>query len=135
MQQLNHVRILIIDDHPLIRAATTILLQSCNRFEVIGEAPDGVTGIEMVRKHQPDIVLSDINMHPLNGIETTKILLANNPGLTVIGFSALPHAREEQDMLNAGAVGVISKSASRQEICQKIISLWSESVNKDQSVK
>lgn len=98
-----------------------MVLSTCRRFILVGEAADGKSGIRMANELSPDVVLCDINMKPLNGIMTTQKILSHNPGLVVIGFSALPHLHQEQEMLDAGAVAVIHKSAGRQEICNTII--------------
>ena len=121
MISISNIRILIIDDHPLIRTATKMLLESCKQVEVVGEAADGATGITLALKYRPDVVLTDINMQPIDGIETTRQLLRADASLIVIGFSALPDRHQEQEMLQAGAVCVINKSASRQELCDGIL--------------
>ena len=121
MISASNIRILIIDDHPLVRAATKMLLHSCKQFDVVGEAADGATGVNLALKYCPDVVLTDINMTPIDGIETTRRLLQADPSLIVIGFSALPHRHQENEMLQAGAVSVINKSAGRQELCDGIL--------------
>jgi DNA-binding NarL/FixJ family response regulator len=129
MNPASSFRILIVDDNMLMRAATKMLLNTNKHFTVVGEAHDGLTGIKMAMELQPDIVLMDINMQPVNGIHATRILLSQLPALTVIGFSALPHLHEEQEIINAGAVGVIHKSATREFIHEKILSLHQKRVS------
>ncbi len=120
------IRVMIIDDNALIRTATKMLLSTCKRFTLLGEASDGYTGIEMAPQLNPDVILMDINMHPLDGIKTTRKLLSRFPELTIIGFSALPYPHQEKEMIDAGAVGVINKSSSRQDICNRIIQLFEQ---------
>jgi DNA-binding NarL/FixJ family response regulator len=122
------IRILIVDDNMLIRSATKMVLNTCKDFTVVGEAHDGLTGIKMALELEPDVVLMDINMSPVNGIKATSILLSQSPSVLVIGFSALPHKHEEQQMINAGAAGVIHKSATRETICQSIIHYYRQSI-------
>ena len=117
---------MIIDDNALIRTATKMVLSTCKRFITIGEAPDGYTGIRMAIDLNPDVILMDINMHPLDGIKTTRKLLSHLPKMTIIGFSALPYPRQEKEIIDAGAVGVINKSSSRQDICDGIIQLFEQ---------
>ena len=122
------IRILIIDDHPLIRSALRMVLSSDKRYEVIAEAADGATGAKLARELDPDVVVTDINMNPLDGIQTTRLLLKNKPGLTVIAFSAFPQKHQEREILEAGAAGVIHKSASPAEITTAIVRLFEERV-------
>lgn len=120
------IRVMIIDDNALIRTATKMLLSTCKRFTLTGEAGDGYTGIRMAIDLRPDVVLMDINMQPLDGIKTTRKLLSQFPEITIIGFSALPHPHQEQELIHAGAVGVINKSSSRLDICNGIIHLFEQ---------
>jgi DNA-binding NarL/FixJ family response regulator len=120
------IRLIIIDDNALIRTATKMLLSTSKRFILLGEAGDGHTGIRMAKDLQPDVVLMDINMQPIDGIKTTRELLSRFPEMTVIGFSALPYPHQEKEMIDAGAVGVINKSSSRQDICNSIINFFEQ---------
>lgn len=120
------IRILIVDDHPLIRTATRLMLETHGSFLIVGEASSGKDGAEMALKLMPEIILMDINMEPVNGITATRKIKAKNPSALIIGFSALPYKHQEQEMLNAGAVAVINKSALRSEICTQIIDLYSK---------
>lgn len=115
------IRILIVDDNMLILSATKMVLSTFKEFHVVGEATDGINGIRMALELEPDIVLMDINMKPVDGIRATRILLSKRPQTLVIGFSALPHPNQEREIIRAGAQGVIHKSATREVIGQSLL--------------
>ena len=127
------IRILIIDDNLLLLAATKMMLGSCKDFTVVGEASTALTGIKMALTLQPDVVLMDINMKPIDGIEATRKLLSQCPAIVVIGFSALPYPQQEQEMIDAGAKAVVCKSANKQVICNTIISYYRHHITDDDS--
>jgi DNA-binding NarL/FixJ family response regulator len=115
------IRILLVDDNALMRTATKIVLSTEKELAVIGEAADGLTGVRMAVELEPDVVLMDINMKPVNGIRATQVLLAKRPETVVIGFSALPHPRQERQLIEAGAATVILKSSTAKEIISGIL--------------
>ena len=125
------IRVLIIDDNLLLLAATKMMLGSCKEITVIGEASTALAGIEMAVALQPDVMLMDINMKPVDGIEATRKLLSHCPSIVVIGFSALPHPHQEHEIIEAGARGVICKSANKQTICTSILSYYRQHVMDD----
>lgn len=86
------VRVLLVDDHPLVRAGLRLLLAEGGDAEVVGEAADGQTALEMATVLQPDVVLMDCLLPGLGGAEATKLQLAAHPRLKVLGFSALDDA-------------------------------------------
>ena len=88
------VRIVLVDDHKLVRAGIRALLQQVEGLEVIGEADDGRDGVEVAERLQPDVVLMDISMKGLNGIDAAAQLRRRNPAVKIVMLSM--HAAEEQ---------------------------------------
>lgn len=121
-----NIRILLVDDHAIIRAATRLLLNTCKIFTIVGEAADGAAGVKMALQLKPDVVLMDINMKPVSGIQATRRLLSRLPDVLVIGFSALPNKYEEKEMIDAGAKVVIHKNAPNKYICQRIVDFYQQ---------
>ncbi len=78
------VRILIADDHRIMREGLRALLEKQSSFEVIAEAGDGRTAVRLSREYSPDIVIMDVSMPELNGIEATRMIIAENPRIKVI---------------------------------------------------
>lgn len=114
------VRVLITDDHPIYRKAAAALLECHPEFEVVGFCDSGPETIEKVPQIQPDIVLMDVHMHPIDGIETTSKLIAGNPDMKIIGFSLETRPIIAEKMLQAGARGYVTKSSPKEEICEAI---------------
>src|SRR5436305_2618779 len=113
---MNSTLILIADDHALVRAGIRAFLERIPNIEVVAEASDGREAVELVAKRQPDIVLMDIAMPGLNGLEATRQIVKLWPGVRVIVLSM--HASEEYvwQALRAGARGYLLKGASLGEL-------------------
>jgi len=103
------IRILIVDDHQVVRQGLSSLLGGRRHIHVVGEASDGFEGLRLARQHHPEVVLMDINMPGINGIETTRLLQAELPGICVIGLSMHQDPDITREMLEAGARGFVSK--------------------------
>jgi DNA-binding NarL/FixJ family response regulator len=113
---LKRIRILIADDHVLVRAGIRALLEKQPNMEVVAEASNGREAIEFVRQLQPDVVLMDISMPDLNGLEAVRQLAKEFPGTHSIFLSM--HADEEHvwQALQAGAAGYLVKGGSLVEL-------------------
>lgn len=117
------INILIADDHKLIRDAWTMILSRDRRFKVVGSCADSTETIRMCRKLRPDILLLDIYMAPLKGIETAKKIRGISPATSVIAvtLSTLP-AHAKQMLLN-GALGYVTKNSSVDEMKEAILTV------------
>lgn len=113
-------RILLADDHKMMRQALKALLSSNEDIVVVAEADDGNEVLEKMDDAFPDIVIMDVNMPNMNGIETTKQLIAKQANVKVIGLSAFPDKRFVLGMLEAGAVGYIVKAEAGDELFRAI---------------
>jgi DNA-binding NarL/FixJ family response regulator len=104
-----------VDDHALIRAGIRALVQNLGSIEVIGEAADGREALALTKTHQPDVVLMDISMAGLNGLEATARIVKSYPNVRVLILSA--HSNEEyvHQALRAGAAGYLLKNADLSE--------------------
>ncbi len=110
------VRVLLIEDHTLVRAGIRALLSSLPDVEVAGEAGDGRRGIAMVRKERPDVVLMDIAMPGLNGLQATARLSKDYPEVKVIMLSMYSSEEYVLQALRAGASGYLLKEAATAEL-------------------
>ncbi|MGI9069264.1 MAG: response regulator [Pyrinomonadaceae bacterium] len=113
---LSRIRVLIADDHGLVRAGIRALLEKQLSMEVVDEASNGREALRLVKKHQPDVVLMDIAMPELNGLEVVRQLAKDFPEVRCIILSM--HADEEHvwQALQAGAAGYLVKGGSLAEL-------------------
>lgn len=114
------VTVLLVDDHPLMRKGLRTLLESEDDLTVVGEASNGEEAIEQVRALSPNIVVMDITMPDMNGIEATRRIMADVPDTRVIALSIHSEKRFVEDMLKAGATGYVLKDSVPEELIQAI---------------
>jgi DNA-binding NarL/FixJ family response regulator len=114
------LRILLADDHQLLRQGLRALLEDESDLEVVGEADNGHEAVRLCKQLKPDMVVMDIGMPQLNGMEATRQVLADNPGLKVLALSMHTDRRFAAGMLQAGASGYLLKDAALEELVQAI---------------
>lgn len=110
------VRVLLADDHPLFREALRFMLAGEATIQIVGEAGDGIEVALLARETEPDVVCMDVSMPGMDGIETTRRLIAARPGIKVIGLSAGADRGNVCKMLDAGASGYVTKEAAGSEL-------------------
>lgn len=117
------VRILLVDDHVLVRAGIRALVEAIEGATIVAEASDGREALALAREHAPDIVIMDISMRELNGIEATEAIIAEMPDVKVLILSM--HAAEEfvRRAMGAGAAGYMVKDAVPMELKMAIEAL------------
>jgi DNA-binding NarL/FixJ family response regulator len=103
------VTVMLVEDHAIMRRALRGLLSEARRFLVVGEARNGREAVEMARTLRPDIILMDIAMPLLNGLEATRQILAADPGARVIVLSAYGCGAHIEGLIRAGVVGILEK--------------------------
>jgi DNA-binding NarL/FixJ family response regulator len=113
---MSSVRVLLADDHELVRAGIRSLLQAISGVMVVAEARDGREALESVRRHQPDVVLMDIGMPGLNGLEATSRIVKEFPRTQVIVLSMYKSEEYVLGALRNGAAGYLLKDASPTEL-------------------
>lgn len=118
--QVAEVRVLLADDHQMVREGLRMILSQNNHIKVIGEAVNGLGAVEMAQQLSPDVVVIDIGMPDLNGIDATRQIRTANPRIEVIGLSAHADRRYVLRMLEAGAAGYVQKSAAGEELIRAV---------------
>jgi LuxR family maltose regulon positive regulatory protein len=113
-------KILLVDDHQLFRKGLRLILEEEKDLSIVGEAGDGQEAIEKFLELSPDVVVMDITMPTLNGIEATKQILAKSPNTKVVALSIHSGRQFVQDALSAGAVGYILKDSVPDELTETI---------------
>jgi DNA-binding NarL/FixJ family response regulator len=114
------MRILIADDHGIVREGLKFLIGREADMEVVGEAEDGLTAAKLVKDLQPDVVIMDVSMPNLNGIEATRLILHETPGTRIVALSMYYNRSFVLDMLKAGAIGYMLKSYLFDELVRAI---------------
>jgi PAS domain S-box-containing protein len=115
------IQVLLVDDHAMVRQGLCSLVNSHAHFQVVGEAADGLEAIEAVRRLKPQVVIMDINMPRMNGIEATKRIKAEFPDLAIIGLSMHQATdRLAETMKNAGICRYVTKDSAAEALCQAI---------------
>ena len=114
---------LIVDDHKIMREGLRSLLEKNERFECIGEADDGCQAVQMARELHPDIVIMDIAMPNLNGVEATRQIKAENPDIEVIVLSMHATRTYVLQVLQAGASAYILKDSAFEELSTALLAI------------
>lgn len=114
------VRILLADDHPIVREGLEALLETQADFEVVGEAANGEEALRLAGELQPDIILLDLEMPIMDGVEATRRLHQLRADLRIIVFTAFDNDERIIHAVQAGAVGYLLKDAPRKEIFRAI---------------
>lgn len=114
------LRLVLADDHPLVREGVRGCLARVPHLEVIGEAADGEPALHLVRTLTPDVVLMDVNMPGLNGLEATAQLQRELPGVKVLAFTIHDRAEYVLQLMRSGARGYVTKDAPPEELVRAI---------------
>lgn len=110
------IRLILVDDHALVREGLRALLEKRPDIEVAGEAGEGAAALKLVAELAPDMVVMDIGMRGMNGIEATRQIVAEHPEVRVIALSTHSDKRYVLEMLAAGASGYVLKEAAAEEL-------------------
>jgi DNA-binding NarL/FixJ family response regulator len=114
------IRIIIADDHPLFREGLNNIVALYRHIHIVAEASTGQQAIELCRHHNPDVILMDIHMPGMDGIKATSIIHVEMPSIEVLALSMLNDENYIFSMLDAGAIGYLTKSAGKKEVSEAI---------------
>ena len=117
---MNKIKILLVEDHTILRKGIQSLLEEEQGIEVIGEAEDGIAAMKSVEKDQPDIVLLDISLPYLNGLEITRKITKHYPKIKVLILTMHKSDEYAFELLSAGAKGYIIKQAAPNQLISAI---------------
>jgi len=116
----HRIRVLLVDDHAMVREGLRSVLESYDDVEVVGEAANGEEAVAMVQRLRPTMVVMDINMPKMNGIEATAHISRTYPEIQVIGLSVNASGNNVQAMSKAGAVLLLTKEAAVNELYRRM---------------
>ena len=110
------VRLVICDDHPVVRSGLRAMLEKRSGFEVVGEAADGAEAVELARRHRPDVVLMDLRMPGMNGVEATEGIKAENPHTHVLVLTTYETDADVLRAVEKGATGFLLKDVPPEDL-------------------
>jgi len=119
-EPMKRITILLVEDHKIVREGLQIILKLIDDFEVVGEARDGRQAVVLAKKLRPAVVLMDISLPLLNGLEATRQILKAVPGTKVLILSAHDDDAYVTSAIESGAAGFLLKQTSADEVCQAI---------------
>lgn len=114
------IKILLVDDHTLFRSGIKLLLQRNPEFEIVGEASDGLEGVKRAKQLRPDVVLMDLNMTGLSGLEAMQLIVEDMPEVAVLMLTVSEEAEDLSTALKNGARGYLLKNIEADYLTQSI---------------
>ena len=129
LTQPSRWRVLLVDDHAMVRQGLRSILATYPDLEVIAEAADGLEAVEYAVRAQPDVVIMDINLPKLSGVEATRRIKQNAPNTLVIGLSVQYSSQTLRAVLEAGGASLLSKEQATEDLYRTITLFLEESVN------
>jgi DNA-binding NarL/FixJ family response regulator len=117
---MSAITILIVDDHKLVREAWAMILNSDERFQVVGGCPNAESAVMEVKELRPNVVIMDINMPGMNGMEAVPLIRKFSPASKILGVSLYTFPDVARKMMQAGASGYVTKNSSREEMVHAI---------------
>ena len=114
------VRILMVDDHPLVRQGMRGVMDGFQNMHIVGEAADGREAVQLAQSLRPDVVIMDVNMPNMDGVEATRLIKQSCPEITVIGLSIHNDRQIDAAMKEAGAASFVTKDAAPEQLYSAI---------------
>ena len=124
MSQANLIRILIVDDHAMVRSGLAMFLLAFDDLELAGEAGNGVEAVNLAGKLKPDVILMDIFMPSMDGVQATREIHTKYPDIKIIGLTSFTEPQLIHDAINAGVSGYLSKNTTANELSNAIRSVY-----------
>jgi len=128
------IKLLIVDDHGILRAGLAALLKNEGDIRVIGEAEDGKSAVEMAMKTKPDIILMDLSLPEIDGIEATRQIIQKLPGTRVLILSVHEESELIKEAIKSGARGYVLKDALKDDLIRAIHEVMRDEIYLDASM-
>lgn len=117
---MSRIRVLIVDDHPVVRDGLRIMLESQPDFQVLGEAADGAAALKLVEAQQPDLILMDLRMPVMDGVAAIRLIKSRHPDIQVLVLTTYDSDADILPAIEAGATGYLLKDAAREDLYHAI---------------
>lgn len=117
---MDNLKVLLVEDHKVIRLGLSLVFEHCQDIDLVGEAEDGKQGVKMALDLKPDVVLMDIGLPEMDGIQATSFIKKSNPSIKILIFTSRESEDDVFDSLSAGADGYIMKGANEEQMINAI---------------
>ncbi len=117
---MGNLKVLLIEDYKMYRLGLSVFFEKCPDIDLIGEAENGKTGVDLAIQLKPDVVLMDIGLPVMDGIQATALIKKNNPDIKILIFTSRESDDDVFDSLSAGADGYIMKGANEEQLVNAI---------------
>lgn len=125
---MNKIRLLLVDDHEVVRTGLRMLLEHQPDMEIVGEASTGLEALELATREKPDVIVMDITLPDISGIETTRQIRRSQPNSAIIALTIHEDEQYFFEMLQAGAAGYVPKRAAPEDLISAIRAAYSEEI-------
>jgi NarL family two-component system response regulator LiaR len=120
MEPSQRIKVMLVDDHNVVRSGLVTFLKAYDDLDLVGEAKNGVEAIHVCQNTQPDVILMDLIMPEMDGIEATKAILADSPQIKIIAMTSFEDQELVQGVLAAGAISYLIKNVTSDELARAI---------------
>ena len=121
---MDRIKVLIVDDHRVVREGLSAILKSKENIQVLGEAQDGQEAVEEARSLLPDVILMDVSMPKMTGVEATRIIKREFPHIGIIALTMYEEQQYIFDLVRGGATGYLLKDSDSDQIVKAIQSVY-----------
>ena len=128
------IRVLIVDGHAIVRRGIEALLQEVDDIQVVGETDNGLEAISLSKKLEPDVILMDLLLPAMDGIEATRQIVARQPHMRVLGMTSFIYHEKIIPAIQAGAMGYVMQESAPSELVQSIYKVHRGEQAFDQSI-
>jgi NarL family two-component system response regulator LiaR len=120
MESSQKIKVMLVDDHNVVRSGLATFLRAYDELELVGEAKNGLEAVHLCQQKQPDVILMDLIMPEMDGIEATKAILADFPWIKIIAMTSFEDQELVQGVLAAGAISYLIKNVTSDELARAI---------------